>query len=255
MPLLQTSLYKLHHQQWKPEKPSKEALFFLHDGLGSLESWKTFPKELSLALNMPAFAYDRWGYGKTESRPFFQAGFMEEEAMVFLELLDKLEISQAHMVGHSDGASIALLVAFLFPKRIKSVVAQAPHTFVEPETTKGIQALLEAVKKQGMPKGLHRLHGEKATSLLKAWSSCWLGELHAKWDIRPLMPLLSHPLLILQGKQDNFGTEAQLLELSKASKAQVRWIENCAHSPHLEHPKLVKNMLLEFYHSLGLGSS
>lgn len=104
-------------------------LVFLHEGLGSVEQWKDFPDSLSKRLKIPALAYDRYGYGKseqlTEKRP---NNYLETEATNWLpQILTQLipENKKTILIGHSDGGTIALLYASLFPNNVKAVITEA----------------------------------------------------------------------------------------------------------------------------------
>src|SRR5689334_24876432 len=89
-------------------------LVFLHEGLGSIRQWRDFPAKVAAATGCRALVYDRYGYGQSdvlqdEKRP---VSFMHEEALVSLgALLAALRVEEPVLVGHSDGASIALIYA------------------------------------------------------------------------------------------------------------------------------------------------
>ncbi len=68
----------------------------------------------------------------------------ELEADVLNELLSQLNIDNAILFGHSDGGTIALLTASKYPERIKAVVVEAAHIFVEDVTLKGIYEAMDA---------------------------------------------------------------------------------------------------------------
>lgn len=72
---------------------------------------------LSDSFNVGAF--DRRGHGRTaDSEEPFTYEDMAEETIAFIEHLDR----RVHLVGHSDGANIALLVALRRPDLLKRIV-------------------------------------------------------------------------------------------------------------------------------------
>jgi pimeloyl-ACP methyl ester carboxylesterase len=224
------------HVDWRvAPRPDTEVVIFLHDGLGATGSWQTMPERIAAATGLSAMLYDRWGYGRSAPREAFPFGFMEQEVPVLLDLLDREGIARPHLVGHSDGGSIALLFAARHPERVRSVVTEAAHVFVEPETQAGIRALLEAKAAGQMPRWLERLHGERAAALLDAWGSGWLTPAHARWNIEDCLAQVRCPLLVIQGDRDEFGTLAQVEAIvSRAPNAQ-RWVaRDCGHTPHAE---------------------
>src|SRR6266513_4406271 len=92
----------------------KPTLVFLHEGLGSIRQWRDFPASVAAASGCRALVYDRYGYGQSdvlaESRRTVK--FMHDEALLSLaEFLSCLKVENPILVGHSDGASIALIHA------------------------------------------------------------------------------------------------------------------------------------------------
>src|SRR5512145_1728429 len=90
-------------------------LVFLHEGLGSVSLWRDFPNRVAAATGLAAFVYSRQGYGAsspvTLPRP---VDYLEREAREVLpRVLDAAGIASAILVGHSDGATIALVHAAL----------------------------------------------------------------------------------------------------------------------------------------------
>jgi pimeloyl-ACP methyl ester carboxylesterase len=64
-------------------------------------------------------AFDRRGHGRTaDTDEPFSLDAMADETIAFLELLDR----RVNLVGHSDGANVALLVALRRPDLLKRVV-------------------------------------------------------------------------------------------------------------------------------------
>src|SRR5437867_1664962 len=113
MPFISVTGRTLEYE-WRGESaPGKPTLVFLHEGLGSIEQWRDFPLRVASATGCAALVYSRYGYGQSdvlqEPRP---PSFMHDEALRSLpELLSSLNIPAPVLLGHSDGASIALIHA------------------------------------------------------------------------------------------------------------------------------------------------
>ncbi len=88
-------------------------LVFLHEGLGSVALWREFPAKLAARTGAAALVYSRRGYGKSDRLDApRKVEYMHDEALVVLPaLLSELGISNPVLIGHSDGASIALIHA------------------------------------------------------------------------------------------------------------------------------------------------
>src|SRR5689334_3766871 len=108
-------------------------LVFLHEGLGSAKMWKDFPARIADATGCHALVYSRPGYGRSSAVSLPRTSdYMHVEALSVLPaLLDRLDIVDPVLIGHSDGASIALIHAGCGNRRVRALVALAPHVFVE----------------------------------------------------------------------------------------------------------------------------
>ncbi len=225
------------HYEWRGAAAESvvqaPTLVFLHDGLGAVGSWRDTPEHIADALGARALVFDRWGYGRSDTRAEFPFRFMEAEVEPLAEFFSALKLERPCLIGHSDGGSIALLFASRFPERVKAVVTEAAHVIVERETQAGIEALVRLQRAGKTPGWLKRLHGERAEVLLSAWSSGWLTAEHATWDITPALPGIRCPLLAIQGEQDEFGTPRQV-ELIRAgvSHAEAWMVPGSGHTPH-----------------------
>ncbi len=232
----------------------KPILIFLHEGLGSMAQWRDFPEKLSQQLNLPALVYDRYGHGLstglTEPR---KNDYLHREAEFFLPaLLKKLNIEQRKiiLIGHSDGASIALIHAALFSKNIEAVVAIAPHVIVEKMSLKGIKSAQERyLTDESFKKSLEKYHFEHTDRLFRAWSETWLNPGFARWQILDLLPRIKAPVLAIQGQNDAYGTEKQLnyiVELTNSSYKKKQLIPQCGHLPHIESPDILIEEIMIF---------
>ncbi|MCZ6473861.1 MAG: alpha/beta hydrolase [SAR324 cluster bacterium] len=235
MPYLTLQRRRIYYDWREGFKPGRDTLIFLHDGLGASGSWKDIPRTLGHMLGANALVYDRWGYGRSEPRGSFPFGFMEGEVPALLELLDGLDLPRVHLVGHSDGGSIALLFAAQYPERLSSLVTEAAHVFVEPRTRAGIQALVDAQAAGRTPSWLKNLHGARADAVLRAWSKGWLSARHKQWNIEQGLGAIQLPTLVIQGMQDEFGSKAQVAAIVDRVAGCRSWlVKSCGHTPHTQ---------------------
>jgi pimeloyl-ACP methyl ester carboxylesterase len=163
---------------------------------------------------------------------------MHDEARLWLPaVLRQTGIRRPILVGHSDGASIALLYASRVPvgaPRPLGLVLLAPHVFVEEVTVRAIRALAEEPARSRMLRRLRRRHGRKARRLFEAWTGVWLRPNFRSWSIAQDVARVKRPLLVVQGTEDEFGTLAQVEAVRSRSKAPVesRILEGCGHVLH-----------------------
>ncbi|MDR3022601.1 alpha/beta hydrolase [Chryseobacterium sp.] len=222
---------------------NKSTIVFLHDSLGSVQLWRDFPAKLSEITQCNTLAYDRLGYGKSDPMPTHerQVNYMELEADILNSLLAEMNIDDAILFGHSDGGTIALITAAKYPKRVKTVICEAGHIFVEDVTLKGVYDAWEAYKTTNLPERLQKYHGDKVEMLFRAWTETWTREDYRTWNIEYLLKHITCPLLFIQGEADEYGT----LDQVEKTVTQVRGsaekyiIPNVGHTPHKEVPELV----------------
>jgi pimeloyl-ACP methyl ester carboxylesterase len=225
-------------------------LVFLHDSLGCIQLWRDFPEKLALATQYNAFLYDRQGYGQSEPFGIEQrkTTYLEEEARILAEVLQKADIEQAILFGHSDGGSIALVAAAEYPELIKGIITEGAHVFVEGITLTGIREAVEAYKNTSLPQKLAKYHGDKTEAVFRAWTDTWLSPDFRNWNIENYLQKIKCPALIIQGKKDEYGSEAQVESIVQHSggKAEKWMIPGIGHSPHKEAPKDVLRRSADF---------
>jgi pimeloyl-ACP methyl ester carboxylesterase len=226
-------------------------MVFLHEGLGSLAQWKEFPNKVQEKVKLPVLIYDRVGHGK--SSPITKkrtAQYLHEEAWnVLPQILSKLNIQKVILIGHSDGGSIALLFAARYPEKVKAVITVAAHVFVEEISLTGIESTVQVFENnEKLKKGLSKYHGNKTTNLFYAWADTWLSEAFRNWNLEEYLPEVKAPLLVIQGTEDEYGTEAQVNKITRgvSGPAEKLMIPECGHAPHHQQSDIVENAILEF---------
>ena len=221
--------------EWVGEEGGKPVLVFLHEGLGSIRQWRDFPARVAAATGSRALVYDRYGYGQSEvlAEPRRTVRFMHDEALATLpELLKSLHVEKPILVGHSDGASIALIHAGA-GHAVRGVVAMAPHVFIEPVCLSSIRKAKETFESTDLPQKLGRYHKD-ARRTFYGWADVWLDPDFEGWDIREdYLPKVRCPVLGIQGHDDEYGTMAQLDEIARrvAGRCELLKLEQCGHSP------------------------
>ena len=217
------------------------ALVFLHEGLGSVGLWRDFPDKVAARLGARALIYSRFGYGRSDGLAGPRSTrFMHEEALDVLPvLLDRLGVDRPLLIGHSDGASIALIHAAASGRPVIGVVAIAPHVFIEPVCLDSIRKAANTFETTDLPARLGRYHRD-ARKTFYGWADVWLDPHFERWDIRDdYLPGVRCPVLAIQGYDDEYGTMAQLDEIARrvAGPSELLKLERCGHAPFRDQPE------------------
>jgi pimeloyl-ACP methyl ester carboxylesterase len=225
-----------------PEAELRPTLVFLHGGLACAATWHDFPDALAAATGCGALVYSRRGHGRSGAAPArWPVTFMHGEARRWLPaVLRASGVTRPILVGHSDGASIAILYAAARrgPPPL-GLVLLAPHVFVEDRTLASIAALREEPERRAMLERLARRHGHKAARLFESWAGVWLRAGFRRFDLSREVSRVTRPMLVVQGDADEFGTLAQVDVLRSNARAAVRCrvLRGCGHVPHRDRTR------------------
>jgi pimeloyl-ACP methyl ester carboxylesterase len=225
-------------------------LVLLHEGLGSVGLWRGLPLALHDATGARVFAFSRYGHGQSDPPPHPRTpGFMHEEALVVLPaVLEEAGIERPLLIGHSDGASIALIHAASHPTA--GLVLLAPHVFVEDICVQAIAGTRETFEREGLRERMARHHRDPDVTF-SGWCDVWLDPEFRSWNIEPLLPDIDVPVLVIQGRDDEYGTLAQIDAVERGVSGPVeRLVVPGGHSPHLERPDEVLPAIVSFIERL-----
>ena len=241
--------------QWVGETDADTpVMVFLHEGLGSVALWKTFPDLLCRQLKMRGLVYSRPGYGQSTPRAKderWDADFMHRQAFdVLPALLSQLNIDQPWLFGHSDGGSISLLFASHYSERCAGLIVVAPHIMVEDISITSILLARDAYLHQGLRERLARYHDD-VDSAFFGWNDVWLSPAFRHWSIQADLKNIRCPLLAVQGEDDEYGTMEQVYGIQRIlPHAVVIPVADCGHSPHRDQPQLLTEAVVQFVSAL-----
>lgn len=229
--------------------PSLPTLVLLHEGLGSIDLWRGVPDELALDTGgASTLTFARHGHGASAPaampRP---VSYMHHEAdSVLPAVLAEFDIERPVLIGHSDGASIALLYAGA-GHAVRGVVCLAPHVFVEPESIAGIEQARIVFESSDMAQRMARYHRDPVATF-RGWNDVWLSEEFRSWNIEDRLAGITAPVLAIQGLDDQYGTLAQLdaIEAGVSGAFERLVLEGVGHSPQFEARDRVVAAMTEF---------
>lgn len=221
------------------ERPT---IVMLHEALGSVSHWRSFPLQLAEATRCNVVAYSRKGHGQSAGEAAYRTvEYFRQQATIDLpELLDYLNVPRPILFAHSEGASMSLLFAAAFPERPLAVIVEAPILAAGPELAGGLDQAYKAYQEGRLRVALQRHHRD-ADRVFYSWSDAWRGrpESHT-FTLGSYLDGIRCPLLLIRGERDEFGgREAQELLLEKAPQTEVRLLAGVGHTPHREQPAVV----------------
>jgi pimeloyl-ACP methyl ester carboxylesterase len=240
----------LEYRMIGPAPSQAPTIVMLHEGLGSTALWGDFPQSLQAATGMGVFVYSRAGYGASTSvtlpRPL---DYMSREALDVLPvLLDTIGFQRGILLGHSDGASIAVIHAGgTGDHRVRGVVLIAPHFITEDIGLAAIAETKRAYETTELRDKLARWHGDVDNAFF-GWADAWLDPDFRRWDISEYLAYIRVPVAILQGEADQYGTIRQI-EIAQEEcycPVDVTMIPRAGHSPHRQVSELTLATISEF---------
>ena len=253
--LTDTGMLDLGDQQleyrWIGPRPNAApTLVLLHEGLGCVGLWGDFPERLATATGLGVFLYSRAGYGASSTialpRPI---NYMDPEAKAVLpRVLQAIGFQRGLLIGHSDGASIATIYAgSTEDHRISGLVLIAPHFFTEEMGLAAIAQAKVAFESGDLRQRLARWH-QNVDAAFKGWNGAWLDPGFRAWDITDALAYIRVPVAIIQGVDDQYGTQRQIAVAEEQCycPVEVTLLDGVQHAPQRESPDRVAQVIAEF---------
>ena len=247
--------HQLEYVWLGPAPDQAPTIVFLHEGLGSVSMWRDFPQQVVEATGYGALVYSRAGYGNSDSINLpRQVSFMHDEALKVLpEVIEKLNLRDVLLFGHSDGGSIALIYAGSGKAtKVRALILEAPHVFVEDLSIESIQLAKDNYENGSLRAGLARYHDDNVDCAFRGWNDIWLAPEFRAWNIESYLPNIQVPALIIQGEEDQYGTHRQVEAIENQCSGIVKTVglANCGHSPHRDQTQLVLDSVTGFLNEI-----
>ncbi|MGR3564579.1 MAG: alpha/beta fold hydrolase [Heliomarina sp.] len=233
-----------------PSPDKAPTIVLLHEGLGCAALWRDFPAKLAQATGMGVFVYSRLGYGQSDAAELPKPlDFMTREAVEVLpQVLDQMGFERGILMGHSDGATIAAIYAgSVADLRVRGLVLMAPHFFTEPAGLESIRETKKTFETTDMAQKMAKYHKNPEIAF-KGWNDVWLDPKFESWNVAEVIDYLRIPTLAIQGRDDQYGTLAQIEEIENRAYSPVDTVvlDGCQHAPHLEQTEAVLAAVSEF---------
>jgi pimeloyl-ACP methyl ester carboxylesterase len=240
--------------RWFGSASTGPTIVMLHEGLGSLSTWRDFPQKLADASGLRVFAYSRAGYGSSPPVPLPRPiDYLHREAIdVLPEVLNSIGFERGILLGHSDGASIATIYAGSFQDhRVRGLALIEPHFFVEKMNVAAIQRTAAEYKTSSFREKLAR-HHEDVDNAFEGWRSAWLNPEFAAMNLHSELAHIRVPMLIVKGEHDPYSTLAQLHFAQNEAYSPVEGIviADAGHSPQRDQPEKTLTAITSFINRL-----
>jgi pimeloyl-ACP methyl ester carboxylesterase len=220
---------------------SRGPIVLLHEALGSVSHWRDFPDRLAKRCQMDVLLYSRLGHGQSEGppEPRSRRYFEQQSLDVLPALLAHFAIVQPVLLGHSEGAAIALIYAAMHPENVSALVLESPILRAEPASAAGIALAERAWRETDFRERLARHHRD-ADAVFAAWLSILESDSLLTLPLEAHLPPVRCPLLILQGAYDEYATSLQTDALRPlAPQMRLVRLPDSGHTPHREQPEIV----------------
>lgn len=244
------------------ERGQGPSAIFLHGIGGDGTSW--LPELEALAGHWRAVAWDMPGYGGSPTLPEMNFPAL---AGALKDLLGRLGIERAHLVGHSIGGMVALEFAVRFPESVESLVLYATSPAFgkadgdwQRDFLKARLGPLDAGKRMAelAPSIVESLVGDnpdkrgiaRATAAMarvpedayRAAMQCLV-----TFDRRDALAGIAVPVLVLAGEKDDNAPAAMMERMAeKIPGARFRVIPGAGHLAHFEKPEAFRILLDAF---------
>jgi pimeloyl-ACP methyl ester carboxylesterase len=118
---------------------------------------------------------------------------------------------------------------------------------VEPICVESIAKIRETYLRSDLRQRLAKYHAHVDDAFL-GWADTWLLPEFREWSIEDLLGWITQPLLLVQGRDDEYGTLEQLdrIERGVNGLATRLILDRCGHSPHRDQEAAVIDAIAGF---------
>ncbi|MEV5648389.1 alpha/beta hydrolase [Nocardia sp. NPDC052254] len=223
-----------------------DPVVLLHGGLATAESWARQVPDL--AEHHRVYVPERRGHGRTADveGPITYAAMAADTAA----WLEAMSLTGAHLIGWSDGAAVAALVAITRPELVGKLVVISQYLSLDGEWPSSRAALDEMAADGDTRAMFEAVHGPLSPDGPAHFPVVY-DKLMRLWREEPEIPLtdvarITAPTLIMQGDGDWVRVEHSALLARTVADAQLAVVPGTSHALPLEKPEVVNTLLLDF---------
>lgn len=250
MPFVTTSRGRLHYV----ERGTGPAVLLIHGLAGDVSAWR--PQIEALSASFRVIAFDNRGAGRSDQVD--EPESTRAMAGDTLELLDRLDVGRAHIVGRSMGGAIAQHVALMSPERVGSLVLCASFARLDPVGRRVLTNMREVLEWRGswpdharhsvanfVSAAFYNEHPDAVEAIEgliggeTRLPACYVAQNHAclEHDTFDQLPQIACPTLILSGGRDPIcSPTATQWMVERLPNVEAEVFENSSHFFLLEEP-------------------
>jgi len=229
---------------------------------GFLSGYSYWHKQIeSLSSHFEVIAMDLPGYGG-ETKQTGLANILDFASDI-LEKLDKLGVTNFHLLGHSMGGMIAQEIALQAPDRVNRLVLYGTGPMGSlPGRFESLQISMEKVRKDGTEeaksytvaswfvKGAIDPDFAPGMGLAKEVSQqTFINALNAmaSWSAVDRLGKIQSPTLVVWGDQDRSYIWSQPYSLwQEIKESNLAVLPGCSHNAHLENDRLFNQIVFDY---------
>ena len=255
---------------YRPQTESNSPVVALHSSASNSRQWTQLSHDLENRFSL--YALDLPGYGKNSLEGDHSVEGAAISATPVIQKVEKLK-TPVHLVGHSNGAAIALKVAMMRPDLVKSLTLYEPATFhilrAEDEHSRALLRTIECVSGMvtaaaalgdahgGMKHFLDYWNGEgfwdqlpgqarqKFASMTSSIMSDFANGFSENWKLSDIRDL-EIPTLIMMGLESPAVTQRVSTLIAQAlPDARLALLPELGHMAPISQPEWVNPRILE----------
>jgi len=229
------------HQTWSVEHPNDAPpLLLLHGGLSAHENFE--PHILpAVEDRFYVYGYDRTGHGRTGIQEgFYHFEFQRDEAIAYIEdVIGK----PTHILGHSDGGIIALMVAIARPDLVLSIIATGTNYTWDAGLTLGGEVIITDENRAEFAE-----RSPDAPEVL----DIIIHKAYEVWATEPNMTVeelatITCPVLVVNGDDEPFNPHHGVDLYEALPNGRLAIIPGSPHATHKVKPHLLYPIIKDFY--------
>lgn len=238
------------HRLYYESRGQGPTVLLLHGGGGDIHS--SFDAQLDfLAERHRVIAVDQRGHGRSPDVPGpYTYGAMAEDTAT---LMRQLRLGRADLVGFSDGANIALILAVRHPELVRRIVASGANLDPQGLTEESLEETRNSPASDEFDPEERQLYAALSPDG-PAHLPVFADKLRTLWLTHPtadelspsLLQRIHAPVLVMAGDQDEIRLEHTALIFRSLRHARLWILPHTGHSTFALRPQWVNPMLQAF---------